>query len=517
MPRMGMGLGLGFRKLREKLFLYFPFLTSINPTVGTLVSNTCASGTSTIDYLGRQLDGLPNEAMFYGMRRVHNLLSPLYGTNDLTNWVKYKDADAILPIVTVNYSPAPAELGNVFASRVQLNSGLSGNSQITAYLIKIPTDGIHTFFARSLSSPVEVSVFGFGNVKSILIATSWTRVSYYNQMPTSNEIRIAKRIAWGTAGSADLLICGVMVQESRGDTAVGIPDEYVSVGILSEPYHGAGIDGVKVFNTSKSHITVLNNIITESDNKVLLTTGKGVQSQPASTNLFLNSHAPATQDVITAAQKYTVHVDDNADGSIILTGTMTGAVSAGNPVTATATAGTLTCTVSGAINVAQVEALSFSSNFIRTLSSTVSRDDTRLAGLWGVGLNKFRVTFKLFYQGYDSVNDAYLCGVGSGALTESLQSYIRASDGKLRFIIYIGSTGYGITSNAAIVVGTEPKIELVYDGGMSIVIDDVVQVDTNAVVADMGWSGAQNLYLGSDYAGDNPVFGSIENFKVVES
>jgi len=49
--------------------------------------------------------------------------------------------------------------------------------------------------------------------------------------------------------------------------------------------HGAGVDGVKYFDTDKSHISVdVNGVVTESATKTLLTTGKGIQCAPEATN-----------------------------------------------------------------------------------------------------------------------------------------------------------------------------------------------------------------------------------------
>ena len=41
------------------------------------------------------------------------------------------------------------------------------------------------------------------------------------------------------------------------------PSEYVSVGVLSDPYHGAGVDGVKYFDTENGN-TVASNVVTEA-------------------------------------------------------------------------------------------------------------------------------------------------------------------------------------------------------------------------------------------------------------
>lgn len=96
----------------------------------------------------------------------------------------------------------------------------------------------------------------------------------------------------------------------------------------------------------------------------------------ASTNLFLNSATGVTQSVTTVASSYTVSM--YGTGSITLSGTATGALNgtgANNRVslTVTATAGTLTLTVSGSTTLVQVEALPFATSYIPTTGSTVTR------------------------------------------------------------------------------------------------------------------------------------------------
>lgn len=101
---------------------------------------------------------------------------------------------------------------------------------------------------------------------------------------------------------------------------------------------------------------------------------KGMSVWPARTNVFLNSLTPATQNITTTAQVYTVSVEGT--GSATLSGTMTGVATAGSPVTATATAGTLTVTIAGTPTHVQVEAGVFASPRIVTGATSVTRAAT---------------------------------------------------------------------------------------------------------------------------------------------
>lgn len=105
-------------------------------------------------------------------------------------------------------------------------------------------------------------------------------------------------------------------------------------------------------------------------------TYKGPLVEPARTNYFLNSTVPVTQNITTTAQQYTVSV--KGTGNITLSGTATGVATDGSPLTVTATAGTLTCTVAGTLSRVNVEAGAFGTSFINTGATTVTRPAANL-------------------------------------------------------------------------------------------------------------------------------------------
>jgi len=108
----------------------------------------------------------------------------------------------------------------------------------------------------------------------------------------------------------------------------------------------------------------------------------------ASTNLFLNSgigQTLVTQNVTTSATTYTVSF--YGTGTITFSGTYAGSLvgTGSNPknrvsLTFTATAGTLTCTVSGSVVEAQIEALGYMSSFIPTTGATATRSAETFIG-----------------------------------------------------------------------------------------------------------------------------------------
>lgn len=67
------------------------------------------------------------------------------------------------------------------------------------------------------------------------------------------------------------------------------PGKYVSVGVLSAPYHGAGVDGVKYFDTTNGN-SVNSNVVTEATGMAVAdATLRGYLSEPGRENICLYS------------------------------------------------------------------------------------------------------------------------------------------------------------------------------------------------------------------------------------
>jgi hypothetical protein len=110
-----------------------------------------------------------------------------------------------------------------------------------------------------------------------------------------------------TASVADLAT--IQLENSTGRTDTTTPSEYVSVGVESAPYHGAGVDGVRYFATENGN-SVLSNVVTEGTGAVI--TGGSLLMEPAATNLMPNSKGYTVwraSGTVTATQNYGIAPD----------------------------------------------------------------------------------------------------------------------------------------------------------------------------------------------------------------
>ena len=82
-----------------------------------------------------------------------------------------------------------------------------------------------------------------------------------------------------TASVAALATIQLENATGRADTTT--PSEYVSVGVLSAPYHGANVDGIKYFATENGN-SVVSNVVTEGTGAAIA--GGYLLMEPAATN-----------------------------------------------------------------------------------------------------------------------------------------------------------------------------------------------------------------------------------------
>ena len=173
-------------------------------------------------------------------------------------------------------------------------------------------------------------------------------------------------------------------------------------------------DGTGDFDFSRStEATMVNaagTIVTVGVNKPRINYENGCGNwlfEPQSTNIYLNSETLVTQDVTTLASVYTVSF--YGTGSITFSGTHTGSlvgtsVSDRVSLTFTATAGTLTSTITGLVSNGQCENLSYATSYITTAGSQTTRNQDLCNN--GGGLASINSTEgTLYFEGAALTND----------------------------------------------------------------------------------------------------------------
>lgn len=164
--------------------------------------------------------------------------------------------------------------------------------------------------------------------------------------------------------------------------------------------------------------------------------------EPSSTNLYLNSDTLVTQGVATSADDYTVTF--YGTGTITFTGTYTGSLvgtGANDRVslTFTATAGTLTSTVSGTVENAQCENLGYETSYIPTDGSTKTRQADQVNNAGDSG-------------DFNDDEGVLVCNIA--ALNNDLTNrFITISDGTSSNVVTIYYSSLSQTVQGAVVVG----------------------------------------------------------------
>lgn len=271
---------------------------------------------SVVDFEGLTKPVNINEARFVGARRVENLI-PL--------------SSSLAVSFTVN--------ANVLAGEHVISMG--------------PGAGTATFG-------------GSAGVTGTLAANASSRTAV-QKTATDGVISITASVA----ALADLQIESVAGQANQE------PSDYVSAGVLTEPWHGAGVDGVKYFSTENGN-TLGGIIVTEAaGDPISDAILKGFLAEGSRTNLILNSKTMASQDITTTAAARTLSF--TGTGNVTLSGTHSDILFGTGTndrvsLTYTPTAGTLTLVVSGDVMFAQDELGGFSSSWMPTSGTSSTRE-----------------------------------------------------------------------------------------------------------------------------------------------
>lgn len=246
------------------------------------------------------------EARFVGARRVENGSNGKSEAISTSNsWFNDIAGTGLAATTTLNYAASP--IGSNTATRIQfsLNGGTASTDQsgivsnATSFSSPSGNTSLQTIWLKSNTGSNQVIYFGYtGNPtrNPITVTTSWQRFFIARN---SHTLQLGLR--GGVPGdsipnTADILAWGAQIEDGTGKANQN-PSEYVSNGVLSAPYHGANVDGVKYFPYLNGN-TVSSNVVTEANGVPIVSANSsyadnggpwGYLSEGQRTNLCLRS------------------------------------------------------------------------------------------------------------------------------------------------------------------------------------------------------------------------------------
>jgi hypothetical protein len=233
-------------------------------TAGYTPTFTRATARSCMDFEPKITYPISGETCMWGARRVYNLIAG--SSENLTNGNYVKDAGGTgsAPTVTAAYAAGP--LPGMTASRVQFNKGAGTAGTDYSRVYAVPGTGGYTnhsgYFKSNTGDTYTLAFFANGTQNLFTITPEWQRFNFAS--PSGNSYWMLQTTGNNaTSQEADVLITGAQQEVSRGQANVN-PGDYVSVGVLSAPYHGANVDGVKYFTTQNGNIVSSTGVVTDA-------------------------------------------------------------------------------------------------------------------------------------------------------------------------------------------------------------------------------------------------------------
>jgi hypothetical protein len=297
-----------------------PLSTSLIPINNILgiPTFTRATTATVIDFEGILHTAKINESRFTGARRVENLIefSEDFSQSDWTNnWgggVTLTIDDTIAP----NGTQTADKIAKFAGAGDGMNQGKvlipetvysascyfkNVNSTVSRFIIWDDANSVVSgdlIFDWTEGVPSTQSSTGASDIKYEAVGDNWFRISYTfttNALSTSHQFVLLPVVD-------SIYIWGAQLEQVSGTQTEA--SEYVSTGVLSDPWHGCGVDGVKYFNTDRSGVIISDSIL------------KGYRTDKESTNIVLQS-----EDFGTTWSNQGVVV--TVDSTIAPTGTLT--------------------------------------------------------------------------------------------------------------------------------------------------------------------------------------------------
>ncbi len=217
-----------------------------SPTFTRADASECATF---FDHEGVNRKVPANCARFTGARMVRNLIPTT--SEDITNaaWTKTN--------TTATGSVSDPQGG---ASACTITATAINGECYIGYPSVVGRTYVNSTWIRRRTGTGAVTYRNPNNAAVTITPTSsWQRFTT-NATAVSTTCYIVFVLA--TSGDA-IDVAFSMAQDKTGASDPTVPDDYVSVGVLSAPYHGAGVDGIKYFTTTNGN-SVASNVVTEA-------------------------------------------------------------------------------------------------------------------------------------------------------------------------------------------------------------------------------------------------------------
>ena len=220
----------------------------------TVPTYTRATTATVVDFEGRLVTVPSGAARFQGARFVRNIITAT-SSEDATTWDKDAGTTVTLQGDGSYKVVIPAAIFNGItpASGATISSGTA------------ETIGTMWIKADAPTTVYYLAGNGGGVTQAILaVTTTWQRFSTVLKAGggvanMTNTIETEGRAGNPSLGVTTLYIGGsghgAQLEQVTGQSNQN-PSEYVSVGVLSAPYHGAGIDGAKWFATENGNTVI---------------------------------------------------------------------------------------------------------------------------------------------------------------------------------------------------------------------------------------------------------------------
>lgn len=225
-------------------------------------TSTRASTAYQIDFEGKANLVLSGEARMQGARRVENRLNVIpLGSENITGW----GATANATLTNESDVPNSSFTGSIklvttaqYAAGTRASVLTSGAVYTLRWYAKGAVGGEKMWFSNAAAQ---------GGQRTL--TTDWQLFS-----TTFTNSNTTLQFGCGDVGGNTFWVTGLQVEDVTGQANQN-PSEYVSVGVLSAPFHGANVDAVKYFTTLNGN-TVASNVVTEATGAAIVTGASGV-------------------------------------------------------------------------------------------------------------------------------------------------------------------------------------------------------------------------------------------------